>query len=58
MYRKINGTWLITEHHSSAMPEPVANPIEEVAALFEKWNDALQVRRHRCGAVCCEGRVL
>jgi hypothetical protein len=24
LYRKINGEWLITEHHSSAMPEPVA----------------------------------
>ena len=26
IYRKINGVWKIAEHHSSAMPEPVAAP--------------------------------
>ena len=42
MYRKIDGVWKITEHHSSAMPEPVVDPLEEVAALFDLWNNTLQ----------------
>jgi hypothetical protein len=28
IYRKIDGVWKIAEHHSSAMPEPVAAPAE------------------------------
>ena len=42
MYRRINGDWKITEHHSSAMPEPVVNPLDEVADQFDRWNSALQ----------------
>ena len=42
MYRLINGNWKITEHHSSAMPEPVVNPLDQVAAQFDRWNSALQ----------------
>ena len=41
MYRKIDGDWKITEHHSSAMPEQVAEPLAEVAAQFDRWNAAL-----------------
>ena len=42
VYRLINGDWKITEHHSSAMPEPVVNPLDAVAAQFDRWNSALQ----------------
>ena len=42
VYRKIDGEWKITEHHSSAMPEPVVDPLEEVAAQFDLWNSTLQ----------------
>jgi uncharacterized protein (TIGR02246 family) len=42
VYRKIDGEWKITEHHSSAMPEPVVDPLEEVAEQFNIWNAALQ----------------
>lgn len=42
VYRKIDGQWKITEHHSSAMPEPVVDPLEEVAEQFNIWNAALQ----------------
>ncbi|KAI3434964.1 hypothetical protein D9Q98_003017 [Chlorella vulgaris] len=42
IYRKIDGVWKITEHHSSAMPEPVAEPLDEVRGLFDIWNNALQ----------------
>jgi uncharacterized protein (TIGR02246 family) len=42
VYRLIDGEWKITEHHSSAMPEPVVDPLEEVAALFDLWNTTLQ----------------
>ena len=34
MYRLINGDWKISEHHSSAMPEPIA-AVEEAAAELE-----------------------
>jgi hypothetical protein len=40
-YKKIDGKWLITEHHSSAMPE---NFVGEVLAAFSAWNAALQTR--------------
>jgi uncharacterized protein (TIGR02246 family) len=42
IYRKIDGVWKITEHHSSAMPEPVEEPLDEVRGLFDIWNNALQ----------------
>ncbi|MFK8043797.1 SgcJ/EcaC family oxidoreductase [Congregibacter sp.] len=32
LYRKIDGAWKIVEHHSSAMPEVVAAPQQEIAA--------------------------
>ncbi|KAI8475222.1 MAG: hypothetical protein J3K34DRAFT_517475 [Monoraphidium minutum] len=46
-YKKIDGEWLIVDHHSSGMPEgPVKPPVDpeaaEVAALFDRWNAALQ----------------
>ena len=41
-----DGEWMISHHHSSLMPEEVVQPeditVEEVQALFELWNDALQ----------------
>ncbi len=48
-YKKVDGEYKITEHHSSAMPELVPTQEEklaEVAALFDKWNAALQVGDH------------
>jgi uncharacterized protein (TIGR02246 family) len=41
LYKKIDGDWKIVEHHSSALPE-VSTRAAEVAALFDKWNAALQ----------------
>jgi len=32
LYRKINGQWKITEHHSSAMPEASSQPAQATAA--------------------------
>jgi uncharacterized protein (TIGR02246 family) len=43
-YRKEGGKWLITEHHSSAMPEvppPVLPSEEDVRSQFALWNAAL-----------------
>lgn len=39
-----DGVWKISEHHSSAMPEPVGpeDKLNRVAGLFDKWNAALQ----------------
>ena len=45
VYRKIDGQWRITEHHSSAMPEPTgdeAAELKELEGLFDIWNAALQ----------------
>jgi uncharacterized protein (TIGR02246 family) len=42
IYKKVGGKWFITEHHSSAMPEPVSDPLAEVAGLFDLWNGTLQ----------------
>ena len=47
VYRKIDGDWRITEHHSSAMPEPVA-AVEEKAAQLETVGE--------CGMVPGAGR--
>ncbi len=35
VYRKINGEWKIIEHHSSAMPEPVADSADEEETIGE-----------------------
>lgn len=40
-----DGDWMISQHHSSMMPEPtIPEPITEtgVRQLFDRWNDALQ----------------
>jgi hypothetical protein len=42
-YIKKDGKWLIADHHSSGMPEPVVDPkLAEVAKQFDNWNAALQ----------------
>jgi uncharacterized protein (TIGR02246 family) len=41
-YKKFDGTWMIIDHHSSAMPESEEKKLAEITALFDKWNAALQ----------------
>jgi uncharacterized protein (TIGR02246 family) len=41
-YKKIDGEWLIIDHHSSAMPETEEKKLAEVAKQFDRWNAALQ----------------
>eukprot|EP00798_Chlamydomonas_sp_ICE-L_P007787 gene7787-biopygen17556 len=41
-YRKIDGEWLIIDHHSSAMPESEEKKVAEVSQQFDRWNAALQ----------------
>jgi uncharacterized protein (TIGR02246 family) len=41
-YKKIDGKWLIIDHHSSAMPETQEKLLADVAKQFDRWNAALQ----------------
>eukprot|EP00798_Chlamydomonas_sp_ICE-L_P017207 gene17207-biopygen26107 len=43
-YKRLDdGQWYIVDHHSSGMPEVVAdNDLEEVALQFDRWNASLQ----------------
>eukprot|EP00798_Chlamydomonas_sp_ICE-L_P020347 gene20348-biopygen29117 len=43
-YMKIDGEWLIIDHHSSAMPETEEKMMAEVSKQFDRWNSALQTR--------------
>jgi len=41
-YKRIDGKWLIIDHHSSAMPETEEKKLAEVSKAFDRWNAALQ----------------
>jgi len=43
VWRKINGDWKITHHHSSVRPEG-PDMLSVARANFKKWNDALQTK--------------
>lgn len=37
--KQVDGRWLITEHHSSGMPEGIT---DEILAAFNQWADTLK----------------
>lgn len=45
IYRKIDGVWKIAEHHSSAMPEPVAAPAETAKETVGELSPCLWTAR-------------
>jgi hypothetical protein len=60
LYRKYNGRWLIAEHHSSAMPDPVlctglvlpiVLPQARFTFLYRKYNGRWLIAEHHSSAM-------